>query len=137
MESVKTESVNTDTEKFVEIGCFRNEDCQYLHKQIRDERQKTQYKEDKTKENIEYKCNHCHFKSARKGNKNIHVKTKHERLIKMESENVQDFIYRFKLEKYSHEYQKYFKENDFAINKNDIEKIIATFGRNCILEFEN
>ena len=66
-----------------EIGCFRNEDCQYLHKQVRYERQKTQDKKDKTKENVKYKCNHCHFKCARKVNLNIHVKTKHESLLKM------------------------------------------------------
>ena len=68
---------------------------------------------------------------------NKHLNRRHESSIRKENENVQDFICRLNLEKYSKEYQSYFKENDFVKNKANIEILVTTFGRDFIMDIGN
>ena len=86
---------------------------------------------------MNYKCNYCDFECAGKVILNKHLNTKHESSIRKESESVQDFICRLNLEKYSNEYQYYFKENDFVKNKRNIEILVLTFGRDFIMDIGN
>ena len=72
-----------------EKGCFRNEDCQYIHDQVSYVRHKTQEKEYRNKVmNINYECNYCDFDCVGIVTLNKHVHKKHENSTRKESENI-------------------------------------------------
>ena len=119
-------------------GCHRNEKYKYLHSQQTkfSQAEKEEESEVLRKRETSFKCNQCNFRSDREVTLRKHVNTKHGESHGDESESLDNFISRLRLKEFSEEYRAYFEQNGFLEEKRYIERLVASFGVDCILDLE-
>ena len=117
-------------------NCFRGEKCEYKHK-TKDQLMTAKKDAQEGSQRECFNCEYCDFTCRKKGIMNKHMKTDHQNIFGLDykHESIAQFIRRLGLERFSNQYQNYFREYDFENCKDFLENIILSYGEDFILEF--
>ena len=117
-----------------EEGCFRKENCQYLHDIITEENNYNSKESNIAQEKVvDFKCDFCSFITTKKIIFNKHMNTKHGDVYRHET--VSTFIFRLGLEELAEEYKDYFKRYGYTRSEADhVEKMVSKYGVEYILK---